>query len=373
MASKPFKKNGHYYITWTDRTRTPRQVKEALKTQSSVDAAKRAKKLEADFFNNKHDPWRKKWYQKGSADIPALHKAVESYISYKSSLRGKAGWGKRTVKTNRSVLRGFSRFTGEGKAMELLTSDDFKAFYYRQSVNSDKTRQSYRRILVAFMGWCHGQGWSEKIDYPVDEPGEIIPVFLSSEEMEAVCAYKLSQVKKQSKYCRTADDSTAWMVDAWWLCARSGLRRGEILNIDIHNDIADGFILVGGSYTTKSNKQRKVPVMDRAVAIIEQYTDPDFRAGNKYLAQSRWLFGRNGESTQAKLNNSFVTCFRKVYPKKNKRTLHHLRDSFAVWYLTQPSSESMDYRMYKLQRILGHKDRETTEIYLKAIPYDLHI
>lgn len=364
MASKPQKtKNGWYYIVWTDRHKSPRQVKEALKTQKLNEARAKKSQLESDYYNDKHDPWRSKWYERQPATLsPTLKAAVEEYVRYKANLKGKAGWGEYTAHNYSKTLRHFAG--SSDKLVSDLGPEDLHGYYYRDV--SDHTRKSDRTRIKTFINWCVEREYlKESIDSPVDEPQEEIPEYLTTMQLLRICA-----VKKRTQINDIYGNDQCWMLDAFVLAARTGLRLTEMVNIQVA-DCRDGFILVGATKKTKSNKQRKVPIMNMAHIIISRWTDRGFRKDHGF--DNDYLFGRvPTPKLGANLSRVFTLCREKVLPGQSQYTFHSLRHTFAVWYLVQPG-DNFDFRLYKLQRILGHASMETTMKYLKAIPYDLHL
>ena len=374
MASLKRKKSGIYVLTWTERGRLPQQISESLKTNDHGRATSLKTRLEYERHEGTHDPWVRKWYERHLPDNNELtiRQALDKYIDYKKDLRGSKGWKYQTYKQNSNLLNRFCDSAGPGRMISSLDERDLKDFYYRPGKRSEHTTLFERRIVRSFCKWCHDKGYIESyIDMDVDKPQEEIPEYFHLEQLQQIYRIKEQRIIDTAKFSAKGD--TAWMIDAWKLAAATGMRKSEVSNLTVEACTND-FIKVGYSRRTKSNRQRVIPLLFEAQEIIPRYLDPDYRKADRYLSKSNYLFGRSGNRLGDRISREFISICRELWPSRTELNFHSLRHTFAVRYLTAPSNgEATDYRMYRLQRLLGHADRSTTEIYLKAIPYDLKL
>ncbi len=135
----------------------------------------------------------------------------------------------------------------------------------------------------------------------------------------------------------------------------SGLRVSELITLEIDRvDLESGFIRVTG----KGSKERLVPVNDRAIRRIKTY-----------LSGLRPMILKNRRSSYLFLNNRARPMTRqrfwqtiKTYGKKAGIELspHTLRHCFATHLL----ENGADLR--SVQKMLGHSDISTTQIYTKV-------
>lgn len=135
----------------------------------------------------------------------------------------------------------------------------------------------------------------------------------------------------------------------------SGLRVSELVSIkmgDIHFDA--GFIRVLG----KGSKERVVPVNGRALEKIRKYVDEERRHILK-KRESEYLFvtGRGGKMTRQRFWQTLKSSGKRVGLDISPHTIRH---SFATHLL----DGGADLR--SLQKMLGHSDISTTQIYTKV-------
>lgn len=380
MASLRRKKDsGLYYLIWTDRHRSPTQISETLKTTEPKRANYLQSKLQTDYHDGKHDPWIRKWHERPAEHYSSssLGEAVIEYLDHKRTIKGRKGWNQTTYKTKRYTLELLSKHIGSERTAASITSNVLQEFYYRPEVKSDHTRQGQRRIVIAFLNWCRQHGLISQIPQcDVDLPQEEIPEFFRMKELEMIYEKKRELVQQylDKNYSR-GHENQLWMIDAWRLAVSTGLRRTELMSLRLPAiNMDEASILVGYQHRTKSARQRLVPFLFEAEDVLRKYTDPQYRADDKYLLRTDLLFGRQGEQMAKRLNSELVRIRELVLPDRPELTLHSLRHTFAIRYLSAPTKgEAMDFRLHKLRDILGHSSTTTTEKYLKAIPSNLRL
>jgi len=137
----------------------------------------------------------------------------------------------------------------------------------------------------------------------------------------------------------------------------SGLRAGEVISIKL-NDInfEAGFITVTG----KGSKQRVVPVNDAALKTVREYIEVS-RPGILKKGSSKFLFLAKGGKPMTRQR---LWQLIKTYSADLSMALspHTLRHCFASHLL----DGGADLRA--LQKMLGHTDISTTQIYTKVTP-----
>ena len=137
----------------------------------------------------------------------------------------------------------------------------------------------------------------------------------------------------------------------------SGLRAGEVISIKL-NDInfEAGFITVTG----KGSKQRVVPVNDAALKTVREYIEVS-RPGILKKGSSKFLFLAKGGKPMTRQR---LWQLIKTYSADLSMALspHTFRHCFASHLL----DGGADLRA--LQKMLGHTDISTTQIYTKVTP-----
>ena len=361
MASLLRKKSG-YILRWVDRKRTPTYVAESLKTTEHDRALYLKRKLEYEYLEGKHDPWIRKWYDRAADPTSAtLKQAADWYLSDRSKEKGRKSWTPATYRQNKGVLSRFCDLIGPDVPAPQLSEMHLQKWYDRPGDRSDHTTAFEQRILRAFCRWMHKQDIiSKMVDAEINRPQETLPEYLTETELIQIYDYKQEHIERNRKYSHSGISD--WHIDAWKLAASTGMRKAEIGSLKL-NAIRDDTIIVGYQHRTKSGKQRAVPIMFEADEVLEKYLDPEYRAGDPVLLKSDLIFGR--KQGIDRMARSFTDCCRALWPDRKELTLHSLRHTFAVRYLTAPGSEGRDFRLVKLQMILGHSDISTTMKYLK--------
>lgn len=134
-----------------------------------------------------------------------------------------------------------------------------------------------------------------------------------------------------------------------------GLRVSELINLKISDlFFLDGFIKVTG----KGDKQRIVPIGNKASAQIERYMTYVRRTGKIQKGQEDFLFlnARGAKLTRAMIFEIVKKAIAGTGIKKNISP-HSLRHSFAT-HLVENGAD-----LRAVQEMLGHASITTTEIY----------
>jgi integrase/recombinase XerD len=134
----------------------------------------------------------------------------------------------------------------------------------------------------------------------------------------------------------------------------SGMRVSELVSLNLGDvDLENGYVRCFG----KGNKERVIPVYDRAVLVVKEY-----------LEEARPRLGHNGDEKALFLNPRGERLTRQGFWQKIKEytksanlgtkvTPHTLRHSFATHML----SGGADLR--SVQELLGHANISTTQVY----------
>ncbi|MBL9136439.1 MAG: tyrosine recombinase [Verrucomicrobiales bacterium] len=290
--------------------------------------------------------------------------------------------------------------------------DDFLIHLRHERGQSDQTQKTYSMLLRRFVAWAQGQGVQ---DWPSVDL-QRLTAFLEAERHRVLAhesadsrrrlstesvylqiaalrafyrfavaeghlandvAAKLAMPRRWKRLPKdlTADDIERLLTppaapDAADLCDLavlelaygSGLRLAELRGIRLEQLHLDaGFVNVVG----KGNKERIVPVGDRAVAAIRNYLEK----GRPQLAKS----GSPGNVflTQRGTAFSHTTLWRRIVARARAAgvlvpvTPHMLRHSFATHLL----EHGADLRV--IQEMLGHASLSTTQIYTHVAGHHL--
>lgn len=137
-----------------------------------------------------------------------------------------------------------------------------------------------------------------------------------------------------------------------------GIRVSELVGIDLEDiDLREGWLRVRG----KGNKEREVPVADRAVAAIERYLE-NRRANPKERAL--FLNSRGGRLSDRQIRR-LVKLYALVAIGDSTVHPHSFRHAYATHLL----SDGADLRA--IQELLGHARLSTTQKYTQVSLRDL--
>lgn len=150
------------------------------------------------------------------------------------------------------------------------------------------------------------------------------------------------------------DHLNGWLLDAFNLALWTGLR-AEGVFLTNYNNISHEKNKTFLKVIEKGNKDRWIPLSDKAQALISQRREY-IRSANLNNSSQRAIEGFIfPEITRAhSISQAFGRARNKLFSGKDKITFHGLRHSFAVYYLEKGG------RPERLQSILGHASIETT-------------
>ena len=111
-------------------------------------------------------------------------------------------------------------------------------------------------------------------------------------------------------------------------------------------------------FLTKTGKSRAIPMNDDVFALLEALKNREI--------ESSLVFTKNGR----RLKQSYVEHKFKEYVRvaglRDDLKFHSLRHTFATWLVQNGAS------IYEIQRLLGHSDIKTTQIYAHLAASELH-
>lgn len=181
-----------------------------------------------------------------------------------------------------------------------------------------------------------------------------LPKFLT--EKEVMSLIKAAKLRREFAYRRVLV-----MLELMYVC---GLRVSELVSLPENSiNFEKKQILILG----KGSKERIVPVADKAIKTILNYIAEraEFLNGKK----SEWLFPSKSSKSGHITRDSFFKLLKKlavqagVYP--SRISPHVLRHSFATHLLNH------DVDLRSVQKLLGHENISTTEIYTHIISQKL--
>lgn len=274
---------------------------------------------------------------------------VQSYLS------DCYGLAKRTQELYEWHLCRFSRFAADKGLEEMSDLGATEVRQYlrglRRADGEEYSRsflnQTYR-VLNTWLRWCAREGILE--ENPMERVrSPRVP------RVKSPCL-TLDEIKRVLETIRTETLDPERNLALTWLMLDSGLRRGEIVGLDVGDvDLERGVARVLG----KDQQERYVPLGEQAIEAVRTWLEVRPRANGAVFV------GRRGKRISG---NAILLMLRRVKEKTGVGELHPhlLRHTFANWWIRNGGS------LRKLQEILGHSDvRTTAAIYVNPELDDL--
>ncbi len=275
--------------------------------------------------------------------------SVDSVSRFLSYLAVERGLSRNTVESYRLDLKGFSEFLNlRGKAAEAFNKDDIFD-YISERRDRGVAASSICRLLSCLKSFAKFL-IIEKIIF--EDPTETIRTPERWQRLPRASSFEdiNNLLKAEIKNNSFLRDSA--MLE---LMYSSGLRVSEIISLRINNiNYEGGFLRVMG----KGSKERVVPMNERAKNKILRYMH-ELRPKLLKKRESPFLFLTNRGSAMTR--QRFWQTLKKLSAQTGvKISPHVIRHSFATHLL----EGGADLR--SVQKMLGHSDISTTQIYTKV-------
>jgi integrase len=320
-------RGGYYYIWYKDERGKRRKVSThcRLKTDA-LEALTNFKSLTA---------------AKGSSMM--LSRFVEEFLRY-----AEATYSPATVDLYRRTL-GYFQAHASDRLLNSITPkhiDDFKA-WRSGAVKAVSVNIEVRTIKAALNT---AKRWKLLSINPCDQVTQLpipetTPTFFSLSDFQVL----ISTIEEP------------WLREIVLFAVLTGMRRGEILNLRWeHVDLRNKLVHVQsvGDFKTKKGKRRTIPLHESAVYILNA------RQGRN---TSPFVFTLNGQRIlEDWLTHLFKRYVRHAKLADDRLHFHSLRHTFATWLVQSGAS------LYEVQRLLGHSNPRTTEVYSHLASSELH-
>lgn len=267
-----------YYAEFYDRTRQPRQKWVSLGTRDKQAARQKLVTWEREWARGDFDPWTDRARREGTT----AREAVELFVSD----RQRAGCAQSTLDTYEAVLGAFVDTLAPAFPLYGVEEKHVRRYVNRparrQNPNatepakpkSEATKKSYNDRLRIFLAWCVDEKLLTKSPAPPPGTGKDgrrrdLPEFLSRAEYERL----LTAIETHPETDGRIEHGNRWLLDAVRFAVGSGLRRGELCALRWGAvDIPGRMIHVRneGGFTTKSGRERAVPLVGEAYAVAAQ-------------------------------------------------------------------------------------------------------
>lgn len=274
--------------------------------------------------------------------------AIEGYVSF---LRLEKGLTENSISAYASDMDKFLLFTSETlnkSSVEELSQQDVESFLASLE-SSGLNKRSQARTLSGVKGFFR---YLMLDDVIINDPTELLqgpkigrklPTVLSTEEIDLIIgAIDLSKAEGQRNKA---------MLETLYSC---GLRVSELVGLCISNlHFGEGFIKVVG----KGNKERLVPISQRAIREIENYYIDRNHLSPDAASKDILFLNRRGKKLTRVMIFTIIKQLVNLVGIKKTISPHTFRHSFAT-HLVEGGAD-----LRAVQEMLGHESILTTEIY----------
>jgi site-specific recombinase XerD len=274
-----------------------------------------------------------------------LRDFAKEYLEYSSGVHTK-----KTCKTYESAVREFIRVEGDSplETVGIREIDHFLSVK-KGEASEWTSRKYYIALKAAFEKAVQWELIKENpfrnVKHP--KPPEVIPAFFNEEEFRLI----LSVIEDKD------------FRDLCSMALLTGLRLGELLSLRWNDiDFTTKVILIQNSeaFTTKTKRSRVVPMSDELCRLLME------REQNVRFDCETVFHDLTGKS----LKEGTVSQKFKQYVRRaglnDKLHFHSLRHSFASGLVIA------GVPIYAVQKLLGHSQSKTTEMYSHLLPQQLH-
>jgi site-specific recombinase XerD len=174
---------------------------------------------------------------------------------------------------------------------------------------------------------------------------EQIPVYLSGEDFKKLLNKTTEQVLK----------------DIFVFAVLTGMRVGEITNLKWQDvDLHRRQITVSNSKTfqTKSGKCRVIPIGEDVYRVLLRRSTVN--------DNSSFVFNKNSYQLLSNYVSKKFKAYCKIAGLNEAIHFHSLRHTYATWLVQS------GVNIYQVQKLLGHSDTKTTQIYSHLAASELH-
>jgi integrase/recombinase XerD len=306
------------------------------------------------------------------------HNLIEDFLEMMAAERAAS---ENTLNSYRSDLEDFAEniekynSASEGKTLLSVQTEGIRAYLKRLQKAQIASSTSARKLssLRGFFKFIMAE--EIRSDNPsgiIESPkiGKSLPKYLSEEQVGYLLEFTQDQALSDAE--GQQDIKALRLSVLTELLYATGMRVSELVSLET------AFFRSGEPYifiTGKGGKERLVPLSPRALKAVRYYVDVMVSRGANYLKQ-KWLFpsrGASGHLTRQRYAVLLKAAGEQIGIGGDLLSPHSLRHAFATHLL----SGGADLRA--VQKMLGHSDISTTQIYthilaerLQSLVYQKH-
>ncbi len=290
------------------------------------------------------------------------------FAEYISECQYSTGLRPETIRGYKAVFHNFSALMPQVNNTALLTPEVMNEFFKsvqvrKRIVGRDiekvgvkaSTIRTYWSKLNSFFEWLRLRGYIEV--NPVTDIKTAEPVYDDKRAVERDDIYKIfSAVTLHSTNPLLLRRDTL----IFSLLIFCGLRKGELIGLEVRDiDMMKRVLTVRGE-TSKSNRTRQIPINPALLVHLQEYITERNRRG--YKTQHLLVSGNEDKGLSVHGLKHFVKKYNKISGVTFH--VHRFRHSFACALANQNSSA------VKIQKLMGHTDLRMTQRYLRSMSVD---
>lgn len=357
------KKGKYYYARFYDSSQSPQRKEVALRITRKSAARKELNRLEEKWEKGEYDPWK----EGAPSENLNVAEAVEEFLDYKQGAVRDS-----THDTYQQQLEAWIEEIPPGLMLRDVMEEHLRPYLFQADTARNTKVKRYRHLRV-FLNWAEEQDHIDEsplsaIDQPKKQ--EKKPEYLTPSQVEELIA-TIREHGENTVDVVGRSPHVQWIIDSIWITICTGLRRGELFNLQWSDvDLELGTLFVrnreGGEdeeeFTSKSGHEKAVPVRGRAMKVLNRLVDERKRDRTTHI-----ITNRNDDPIKP---NTFTHRFKFFVRKadldnQERLSVHSLRDTAGTWL----AMEGTPHR--NIQEFLGHSSGTVTEKYLHAHPKHL--
>ena len=251
---------------------------------------------------------------------------------------------------------GIKRFVKDGK--KINEPQDYIDFIIEHTIN--KKSSYYYDVLMKFVNWINIRNDLKKLI--------ISTMKLNGKKYPDVTKKTIIMAKRQRMLI--IDNLSSYKHQIIGLIQEeTGVRAGDVLRLkrgDITYTSDEGDLAMKFSFTQKGDKKKNVMIFNQdAIKKIQQFIRTKFLHKDYYFLEDKYIRDKNNLLALQKRNYMlYWKDLRKVCERfgynPSQFTSHDIRRNFAVEMLGV-----VDNNVAELQKVMGHKDINTTIRYLR--------
>lgn len=289
---------------------------------------------------------RERRAESGSSNTSEGTITIGSFASeFLTNARG--NYTEKTQHVFRTAFNELSRVLGDVQLRQVSEREIERFLTIKREEASDWTARKHYTALASAFEAANKWGYIPRNPWRgVKKPKvrETDPLYLTKAEFEQA----LSMISDAN--CREL-----------YICAvLTGMRQGELLSLrwsDVNLDSKLIHVKNSETFTTKNKRNRLIPMNDSLHNMLSH---------RKQTACCDLVFHRNGRPLSPDpVSRGFKRAVRRA-GLNDKLRFHSLRHTFATWLAESNVS------LYHVQKILGHSNFSTTQVYSHVLPEHLH-